>query len=357
MTIFHEICLAIILGSLGITANVGILIFSRILGTGPKPKKLSFGGYSTDETNSEQRSTRMNSYAQRLSETRLLKRASVLGPNAAPSLLRLSSMLSINRLDTAETAPIKDRFQHNSKISLQLKGRRHLIYLKGLLILSSSNLLTGCLLLINSFIVYWHQANEEISQTNNYTVNTYIYSISMSSCFDLLQALEICAILWIAVNRAYAIHSTSRHSNRKTSETVTRYIQGNAVHESRIRVRHGGCCLSRSKEYRPSSVRASLEYSAIPTERVFLLRLQKYSRYLVCLLPLFVISIAVVRSTVMWVKNSPAGEGNFQLITNSIYYTTAMHVGVLIGICLMPISFLLTTNCMIYRKVRRNYLL
>ncbi|KAH9278365.1 hypothetical protein ECG_08747 [Echinococcus granulosus] len=356
--LLSEISIAILIACLGIATNAGILIFSRMLGVGPRNKKYSIGGYSTDETNSDHRSNRtgsLDSSAQRrVSETtsRLLasKKPMMLVPNTDISLLRLSSLLSINRLEQ-DTNMTQRCSKPSGKMTWRSQSRRHRVYLQGLLILASSNLLTALLLLISAAY-------------SIYKTNVGIAGIvTTSALLDTFQAVEVGAILWIAVNRAHAIHSTSRHSSRKTTPNE---CGRPLAHPFRVATEKQtssclGCCCcfcycSRRVQNVVTAVDLESAANAVnqpPSKCLFAIRFQRVSRLCLCFLPLIVMLVAFCSSIWCWIyeDHSDVEEGESELF----YHTLSTSIGVFVGLFVMPTSFLLSTNCLIYRKVAKRH--
>ncbi|VDD76253.1 unnamed protein product [Mesocestoides corti] len=357
-----ETSFAILIGCLGVATNAGILIFSRLLGKVSSQKKLSLGGYSTDETYSDHRYQRNNSLdssaQRRVSETAAgftnPKKSSMLVPNNNVSLLRLSSLLSINRLEQESASCQRDRCsKSSSKMIWRSQSRRHRVYLQGLLILASSNLLTAFLLMISSlYSIYWT------------TVDT-VGTIATAALFDVFQAIEVGAILWIAVNRALAIHSTSRHnSNRKMSEPARPL--SNAIHLTTEKQTSSCwacfCCFCYCSR-RVRNVVTSVDLESAPSSTqpaskcLFQMRFQKVSRLCLCSLPLLIMLLAFCGSIWSWLSVCRRQTDVHTEDTDPElhYYTDSINVGVFTGLFLMPTSFLLSTNCLIYRKVAKRH--
>ncbi|KAM7534215.1 hypothetical protein Aperf_G00000110146 [Anoplocephala perfoliata] len=350
-----EMSFAILIACLGIVTNAGILIISRMLGAMPKKKKYSFGGYSTDETYSDHRSQRAGSLdcsaSRRVSEpiSRCLgpKKSALLLPNPDISLLRLSSLLSINRL---EQDPSQRCSKPNGKMTWRSQSRRHRIYLQGLLILASSNLLTAFILLSSAlYSIYGKEANIASVVTGSVLLDTF-------------QAIEVGAILWIAVNRAYAIHSTSRHSSRKTAanESGRRVSHSFSVTtEKHISSCLGCCCCFCYCSRRAQNVVSSVDLEAAtrsinqsPAKCLIVMRFQKMSRLCLCSLPFIVLLLAFCGSIWAWLyPKELEANPDFGLY----YYTLSTSIGVFVGLFFVPTSFLLSTNCLIYRKVAKRH--
>ena len=352
--LLSEIGFAILIACLGIATNAGILIFSRMLGAIPR-KKYSVGGYSTDETYSDHRPQRTNSLdsssQRRVSEpsSRYLssKKSMMLAPNTDVSLLRLSSLLSINRLEQ-DPWPNQRYSKPSNKMTWRSQSRRHRVYLQGLLILATSNLLTAFLLLISAMY-------------SLYTTDVKPSSI-VTGCalLDTFQAVEVGAILWIAVNRAHAIHSTSRHNSRKTTAVeigrpVAQSYQMTVERHSSSSCFGCWCCFcyySRRVQNVLTTVDLEAQTTSInqsPAKCLFVMRFQKISRLCLCSLPLFVMLMAFFGSIYTW-------QNINQLVQEEespglLYYTLSTSIGVFVGFFVMPMLFLLSTNCLIYRKV------
>ncbi|VDK38071.1 unnamed protein product [Taenia asiatica] len=356
--LLSEISIAILIACLGIATNAGILIFSRMLGVGPRKKKYSIGGYSTDETYSDHRPQRTgsldSSVQRRVSETtpRFIasKKPMMLVPNTDVSLLRLSSLLSINRLEQDMNMP--QRYSKPSgKMTWRSQSRRHRVYLQGLLILASSNLLTAFLLLIS--------ATYSIYKTDVGIAGT----VTTSALLDAFQAVEVGAILWIAVNRAHAIHSTSRHSSRKTTanESGRPLFQPFQMTAERQTSSCLGCCCcfcycSRRIQNVVTTVdlEGATKTANQPSSKcLIVMRFQKVSRLCLCFLPLIVMLVAFCCSVWSWMYKDQfnVGEEDLELF----YYTLSTSIGVFVGLFVMPTSFLLSTNCLIYRKVAKRH--
>ncbi|VDL62210.1 unnamed protein product [Hymenolepis diminuta] len=353
-----EISFGILIACLGIATNGGILIFSRMLGAMPKRKKYSFGGYSTDETYSDNRTQRtgsVDSSAQRrISEptSRCLnsKKPAMLSPNPDVSLLRLSSLLSINRLEQ-DPYPNQRCSKPSGKTTWRSQSRRHKVYLQGLLILASSNLLTAFTLLSSAlYSIYEKEANIASVVTSSVLIDTF-------------QAVEVGAILWIAVNRAYAIHSTSRHSSRKTTanENGRPFTHSFSVTTEKHMSSCLGCCCcfcycSRRVQNVVTSVDLEVATRSInqpPSKCLVVMRFQKMSRLCLCSLPLIVLLVAFCGSIWPWLH--PEGKLNPNSELELYYYTLSTSIGVFAGLFVMPTSFLLSTNCLIYRKVAKRH--
>lgn len=367
-----EISFAVIIGCLGIAANAGILIFSRILGKAPSRTRHSLGGYSTDENASDPRVLRpgcIEAPAQRrVSEssasrftTSNNKSTSLLSPISNISLSRLSSLLSINRLENG-VPPCRRDFSNvqNQRICWRSQSRRHRVYLQGLLILASTNLLMAFALLVSA------TCSSQYPGTNS-----PVFQIIVATFFDTLQAVEISAILWIAVNRAHAIHSTSRRnsSGKKTFEN-----RPSVAHTFQVTTERGasasvaGCCqclcyFSRTIQQVASTTASPLHMDTLPPDKQTNttcctgMRFQKYSRLLICCLPFLTMFAAYCGSIYDWVEFITKDPHIYpcnpdeQIYPPIFYYTLPTSVGVFVGLFVMPMSFLLSTNCLIYRKV------
>nr|CDS30589.1 7TM GPCR rhodopsin [Hymenolepis microstoma] len=353
-----EISFAILIACLGIATNGGILIFSRMLGAMPKRKKYSFGGYSTDETYTDHRTQRKESIdssaPRRVSEpsSRCLssKKSALLSPNPDVSLPRLSSLLSINRLEQ-DPYPSQRCSKPNGKTAWRSQSRRHKVYLQGLLILASSNLITAFTLLSSAlYSIYGKEANIASVVTSSILVDTF-------------QAVEVGAILWIAVNRAYAIHSTSRHSSRKTTanESGRPFTHTfNVTTENHMSSCLGCCCCFCYSSRRSQNVVTNVDLEVAtrgiiqpPSRCLVVMRFQRISRLCLCSLPLIVLLLAFCGSIWPWLY--PKGEIDPNSELELYYYTLSTSIGVFAGLFVMPTSFLLSTNCLIYRKVAKRH--
>nr|VZI48190.1 unnamed protein product [Spirometra erinaceieuropaei] len=369
-----ETFLAMLIGLVGIIANIGILSITKLIGRVPR-KKLSSGGYSTDETASEVRNARISLDMRRPSETKFpsffssgleVKHLNLLSPCSKASLFRLSSLLSINKLGQEEQMSKDKKVNSGRRISCRWRSRRHQKYLQGLIIVAFCNIFLSVTLLLKAAGMCWSYNQEVVdSRLEEYPPwQRFCISLGLMLFLDIFQAAEIGAIMWIAINRAGAIHNTSRRNNSRYSQSTQSYVDRPPNNcctaglkgllcglEPRRREQTGQVNMIMSTRHGHS--RTDGNAACCPLTR----KAGRTFRCIVCLLPAGVIISSAFLSLADWTAiTAPVSAALLYYANASVwsplaYYTPNVSVGILFGHFLLPVVFLVTTNILIYRKV------
>ncbi|VDK30121.1 unnamed protein product, partial [Dibothriocephalus latus] len=371
MPIDAETCFSMLIGFLGIISNIGILSITKLIGRVPR-QKISSGGYSTDETASEVRNIRVsldrrgpsdNKMPNLFSSSLEVKHLSLLSPCSKASLLRLSSLLSINKLGPDEQATKDRKISSGHRISSRWKSRRHQKYLQGLITVAFCNVFLSVMLLLKAAGLFWSSSQEPVfhGQEDYPPWQRASISLGLMIVLDVFQAAEIGAIMWIAINRAGAIHNTSRRNTSKYGPGVQSYSDRRP---SCCPVQGLTCCSGQRRPDRSSQVNMIMSnrhdhsrhdgnLNCCPLTR----KASRTFSCMVCLLPVGIIILATVLSLTNWTAIiEPVNTVQWYYPNTSIwsplaYYTPSVSIGVVFGHFLLPVAFLVTTNILIYRKV------
>ncbi|CAL8092630.1 unnamed protein product [Calicophoron daubneyi] len=269
------------------------------------------------------------------------------------------------------------------------RSRRHRRYLRGLLSLSISNLTVSITLII------WC-ACEILENEDNRSWMSLLFTINYGIA-DVAQALEIGAVLWIALERTLGIHwprerknsspkldsndvffsqSVIRTRNMTTYERFCPLFSYFAKLCSPVKITCSRCCTTSWGARRPSLSGQSM-WAAI-----LIKRLRCITRFLLSAMPITLLIFGLTPGIVnfLWQLVNVSGGQRIYFVKESVrlylndsngvhlittneadimnsrfvtifYYTNAVMSALVIGQFLAPLAVLTTTNILIYRKV------